>query len=147
MHNLKQEITDKDMDKFCNKIEFLFCCLAIHTGQINTITERYINNLDNIDSQEISEKQQFFDLIQVKADLIECILTLRGELSNEMMKLNEDKIDYYRHYLVTKVAKNMKESKRWSRLLLMYSSTREDKFIKVWYESMKRFEQLSYLPS
>jgi hypothetical protein len=145
MHNVNNETPSNDKDMHCHKIEFLFCCLTVHVSQIMALTQKYIDHLGDIDDQEFPNKKLFFELIEVKADYAECVLSLRNVLRDEMTPIDENKIAYYRHYLVTQVAKNIQASKRWSRLLQMYKSTRDDKFVSLWCESMKGFEQLSYL--
>lgn len=145
MSNVNADTLMTDLDAQYNKIELLFCFLSIHVNQIMALTDNYINQIQLEDGETINGKKRFFELIEVKADYAECVINLKNVLGDEALETNECKISLYRHQLVTQIARGINSSKRWSRLLLMYQNNNNDKYIGLWRESMKRFEQMAYL--
>ena len=145
MYNLNDEIQNNDIETYCKKIDFLLRCLSVHVNQIMSLTQDYVNYLNRNDDQNFPKKRRYFELVDVKTDYAECINEIRDALNNEEKALGESKIAHYRHQLVAQIAKSIHMSQRWSKVLVMFQSSCDEKFIGLWRESMQRFERMDYI--
>ena len=95
-----------EINAICSRIDFLLCCLVIHSNQIMGLTENYIDYLAQ-PTKDIffPEKKQLFKIFSVIADYVHCIGSLRHALTDDTEDSEAKiRIHCYRHTLVLQIA-------------------------------------------